>query len=96
MTMLPVPSKKEKTDTVRVKRTNSRFSAPFQEDWEVVEGGVEVIAKSDVSNRWLDSTETILRLSEGAIIKTTRIDMWSKTYQREYTVKDGVLYYKMI
>jgi|13_taG_2_1085334.scaffolds.fasta_scaffold00531_4 lipopolysaccharide export system protein LptA len=97
MSLTHVPNVKGKTTTLRAMRSESKSSQyPFKEQWMVIKGKVEVVSKSDKTTTCMDSTEFILRLSEGAEVDTYRIDYRGKIFQRRYTVKNGTLHYKII
>ena len=97
MTLIPVPNLKEKITTLRVMRSQSKNSKHnHREQWLVVRGNVEVVSKSDKTTPWMDSTEYILRLSEGAEVETSSINFRGKIQCRRYSLVDGTLHYKIV
>lgn len=96
MTIHPVPAVKAPQNIIKVKTAKSKFSAPFSERWMIISGEVKILNEHDRSNKWLDATEYTLEFQEGAVIETTRVDMFDKVFKRKYICKEGKLYYELL
>ena len=83
-----VPNNKS-NNRIIVSRTSSITSSPFSEDFRVVKGKVKVVQKTDKSTRWLDSTSYEIEMSEGSVVESWRVDMFSKLRKREYHLVNG-------
>lgn len=99
MTIHPVQRlyEKEPQNTIKVKTTKSKSDRlSICERWMIISGEVKILHEHDVSTKWLNVTEYELEFKEGAIIETTRVDIYDKVFKRKYTCKDGKLYYEII
>jgi hypothetical protein len=95
--MIPVPNNKQKLTTLRVMRSQSKNSRHHhREQWMVIKGDVEVISKTDKTTPWMDSTEYVIRLSEGAEVETSSVNFRVKIQCRRYCLKNGTLHYKIV
>jgi hypothetical protein len=96
VTIHPVPAIRAPKNILKLKTIKSKYSAPISERWEIVSGQVDVLHEHDVSTRWLHATEYELKFSEGAVLNSTKVDMFDKVWKRQYVCRDGKLFYEIL